>query len=123
MCASVIRLSGLVLRVDVELGDFELFAECREPIESLQQVIDAGDAGGKVALQANTIDGSALIDQVLNGLRVVILMRFVVGFFGTSTWSTVLNGWPVTGALVIRAGSPGAPLSLSARVESAASDL
>src|SRR5664279_4991036 len=41
------------------------------------------------------------------------------GFFVTSTRSTVLNGWPVTGALVIRADSPAAPLSLSARMESA----
>jgi hypothetical protein len=75
--ASVIGLSGFVLRVDVELGDFELFAEGREAIESLQQVIDAGDASGEVALQADTIDGGALTDQVLNGLRVVILMRLV----------------------------------------------
>ena len=78
--ASVIGLSRFILCVDVELREFELFAECREAIESCQQVIDAGDASGEVALQADTIDGGALIDQVLNGLRVVILMRLVVGF-------------------------------------------
>jgi hypothetical protein len=77
--ARVVGLERLVGGVDVELGDGNRQAEGGEAIQGGQHARGRDDARAKVPLEADPLDGRAVLLQVSNRVVKVIQVRVVDG--------------------------------------------